>query len=79
MSTCYFRAVLSDEQIAHGYPWFLLNDKQMSNKVGVEHQNRFFRKVDNYIVKIVFDFPCIVILRLFFHVFPCMFFSLKKI
>ena len=45
MSTCYNRAVLSDEQIAHGYPWFLLNDKQMSNKVGVEHQTDSFERL----------------------------------
>ena len=31
-------AVLSDEQTSNGYPFFLLNDEQMSNKVGVEHQ-----------------------------------------
>ena len=31
-------AVLSDEQMSIGYPFSLLNDEQMSNKVGVEHQ-----------------------------------------
>ena len=31
-------AVLSDEQRSNGYPFLLLNDEQMSNKVGVEHQ-----------------------------------------
>ena len=31
-------AALSDEQMSNGYPFSLLNDEQMSNKVGVEHQ-----------------------------------------
>ena len=31
-------AVLSDEQMSNGYPFSLVNDEQMSNKVGVEHQ-----------------------------------------
>ena len=31
-------AVLSEEQMSIGYPFSLLNDEQMSNKVGVEHQ-----------------------------------------
>ena len=31
-------AVLSDEQMSHEWPFSLLNDEQMSNKVGVEHQ-----------------------------------------
>ena len=30
--------VLSDEHMSNGWPFFLLNDEQMSNKVGVEHQ-----------------------------------------
>ena len=30
--------MLSDEQMSNGYPFFLLKDEQMSNKVGVEHQ-----------------------------------------
>ena len=30
-------AVLSDEQMSNGWPFSLLNDEQMSNKVGVEH------------------------------------------
>ncbi len=29
--------MLSDEQMSNGYPFSLLNDEQMSNKVGVEH------------------------------------------
>ena len=35
--------VLSDEQMSKGLPFFLLNDEQMSNWVGVEHQpdNKF--------------------------------------
>ncbi len=31
-------AALSEEQMSIGYPFSLLNDEQMSNKVGVEHQ-----------------------------------------
>ena len=31
-------AVLSDEQMSNGYPFSLVNDEQMSNKVGVKHQ-----------------------------------------
>ena len=31
-------AVLSDEQMSKGWPFSLLNDEQMSNWVGVEHQ-----------------------------------------
>ena len=31
-------AVLSDEQMRKRWPFSLLNDEQMSNKVGVEHQ-----------------------------------------
>ncbi len=31
-------AVLSDEQMSKGWPFSLLNDEQMRNKVGVEHQ-----------------------------------------
>ena len=30
--------VLSDEQMSKGLPFFLLNDEQMSNWLGVEHQ-----------------------------------------
>ena len=30
--------MLSDEQMSNGWPFSLLNDEQMSNKVGVEHQ-----------------------------------------
>ena len=30
--------MLSDEQMSNGYPFSLLNDEQMSNKVRVEHQ-----------------------------------------
>ena len=30
--------MLSDEQMSNGYPLSLLNDQQMSNKVGVERQ-----------------------------------------
>ena len=30
--------VLSDEQMSKGWAFALLNDEQMSNKVGVEHQ-----------------------------------------
>ena len=30
--------MLSDEQMSKGYPFSLLNDEQMSNKVRVEHQ-----------------------------------------
>ena len=45
-------AVLSDEQMSNGCPLFLLNDEQMSNKVGVEHQPvyrecKFFRLTQN--------------------------------
>ena len=29
--------VLSDEQMRKGWPFFLLNDEQMSNWLGVEH------------------------------------------
>ena len=31
-------AVLSDEQMSNEWQFSTLNDKQMSNKVGVEHQ-----------------------------------------
>ncbi len=31
-------AVLSDEQMRKIWPFSLLNDEQMSNKVGVKHQ-----------------------------------------
>ncbi len=31
-------AVISDEQTSKGWPFSLLKDEQMSNKVGVEHQ-----------------------------------------
>ena len=34
----FFWAVLSDEQMSNGYPFSLVNDEQMSNKVGVKHQ-----------------------------------------
>ena len=34
----YIWAVLSDEQLSNGWPFSLLNDEQMSNKVVVEHQ-----------------------------------------
>ena len=34
----YIWAVLRDEQMSNGWPFSLLNDEQMSNKVGVEHQ-----------------------------------------
>ena len=30
--------MLSDEQMSKRWPFSLLNDEQMSNKVGVEHQ-----------------------------------------
>ena len=30
--------MLGDEQMSNGYPFSLLNDEQMSNKVGVKHQ-----------------------------------------
>ena len=30
--------MLSDEQMSNGYPFSLLNDEQMSNKVRVKHQ-----------------------------------------
>ena len=36
-----FWAVLSDEQMRNEWPFSLLNDEQMSNKVGVEHQPVF--------------------------------------
>ena len=32
------QVVLSDEQMGHGGPFSRLNDEQISNKVGVEHQ-----------------------------------------
>ncbi len=34
----YIWAVLSDEQMRKIWPFCLLNDEQMSNKVGVKHQ-----------------------------------------
>ncbi len=34
----YNWAVLSDEEMSNGYPISLLNDEQMNNWVGVEHQ-----------------------------------------
>ena len=34
----YNWAVLSDEQMRKIWPFSLLNDEQMSNKVGVKHQ-----------------------------------------
>ncbi len=38
-NTCYFHwAVLSDEQMRKIWPFSLLNDEQMSNKVEVKHQ-----------------------------------------
>lgn len=30
-----------DEQMSNGYPFFLLSNKPMSNKVGVQHQPDF--------------------------------------
>ena len=38
MYEIYNWAVLSDEQMSTGWPFSLLNDAQMSNKVGVEPQ-----------------------------------------
>ena len=43
-------AVLSDEQMRKRWPFSLLNDEQMSNKVGVEHQpgrQTFFFRVQD--------------------------------
>ena len=37
-----FWLVLSDEQMSKGWPFFLLNDEQMSNWLGVEHQPVLF-------------------------------------
>ena len=34
----YIWAALTGEQMSNGWPFSLLNDEQMSNKVGVEHQ-----------------------------------------
>ena len=34
--------MLSDEQMSKGLPFFLLNDEQMSNWLGVEHQPVMF-------------------------------------
>ena len=36
--------VLSDEQMSKGCPFSLLNDEQMSNWLGVEHQPGNFMK-----------------------------------
>ena len=44
-------AVLSDEQMRKKWPFSLLNDEQMSNKVGVEHQ-----PVDDFPVEDAFSF-----------------------
>ena len=38
VGTYIFWLVLSDEQMSKGWPFFLLNDEQMSNWLGVEHQ-----------------------------------------
>ncbi len=38
MYVYYIWLVLSDEQMSKGLPFFLLNDEQMSNWLGVEHQ-----------------------------------------
>ena len=38
----FFWAVLSHEQMSNRWSFSLLNDEQMSNKVGVEHQAVFF-------------------------------------
>ena len=40
-----FWAVLSDEQMRKIWPFSLLNDEQMSNKVGVKHQPVLFKCV----------------------------------
>ena len=37
MDTMGYWAVLSDEQMSKGWPFSLLNDEQMSNRVGVKH------------------------------------------
>ena len=37
-TTVYIWLVLSDEQMSKGWPYSLLNDEQMSNWLGVEHQ-----------------------------------------
>ena len=38
----YIWAVLSDEQMRKIWPFSLLNDEQMSNKVGVKHQKDIY-------------------------------------
>ena len=50
-------AVLSDEQMSKGWPYSLLNDEQMSNWLGVEHQpgkllvsKNFFKKSNGRVV-----------------------------
>ena len=50
--TNIYWAVLSNEQMSNGYPFSLLNDEQMSNKVGVEHQPVYSRK--NVKLKLLF-------------------------
>ena len=40
-----FTPELSDEQMRKIWPFSLLNDEQMSKKVGVKHQPVFFLKV----------------------------------
>ena len=38
--------MLSDEQMSNGWPYSLLNDEQMSNKVRVEHQPDNLARLD---------------------------------
>ena len=50
-------AVLSDEQMSTGWPFSLLNDEQMSNKVGVEHQPENYSNYC-YLQQQITQLPC---------------------
>ncbi len=48
--------MLSDEQMSNGYPFSLLNDEQMSNKVGVEHQPEQFARENGWLEDFLVSF-----------------------
>ena len=53
--------VLSDEQMSKGWPYSLLNDEQMSNWLGVEHQPDGVHLEDHQTDWIVYSIPLPVI------------------
>ena len=48
-TTVYIWLVLSDEQMSKGWPYSLLNDEQMSNWLGVEHQPDIYIYICDFI------------------------------